>query len=102
VLINLLKSNGEIKMKKTLTEELKGLQEAYEEAIGTPVDEAKAKTWDELRDKWFRVFLQTTVTVKAKDLADAEWWVLYHFQKKKPKIKGMTIEKFSVDAVDEL
>jgi hypothetical protein len=56
----------------------------------------KAKT------KPMRVFLQTTVVLKARDFADAEWQVLNAFEKKKPKVKGMTIEKFSVDAIDEL
>jgi predicted RNA-binding Zn-ribbon protein involved in translation (DUF1610 family) len=62
----------------------------------------KAKTWEEARDKPMRVFLQTTVVLKARDFADAEWQVLNAFEKKKPKVKGMTIEKFSVDAIDEL
>jgi hypothetical protein len=101
-------------MKKGFTEELGKLQKAYEESIGTPVNErgpsqsygtkpkGKAKTWDEVRDKRFRVFLKTSVTVKARDFADAEWQVLNAFEKKRPKVKGMTIEKFSVDAIDEL
>jgi hypothetical protein len=62
----------------------------------------KAKTWEEVRDKPMRVFLQTTVVLKARDFADAEWQVLNAFEKKKPKVKGMVIEKFSVDAIDEL
>jgi len=62
----------------------------------------KAKTWDEVRDKRFRVFLQTSVVLKARDFADAEWQVLNAFEKKRPKVKGLTIEKFSVDAIDEL
>jgi hypothetical protein len=87
-------------MKKGFKEELGSLQKAYEETIDTPVDEAKK--WDEVRDKRFRVFLQTSVVLKARDFADAEWQVLNAFEKKRPKVKGMTIEKFSVDAIDEL
>jgi len=104
-------------MKKGFVEELGNLQKAYEETIGTPVDEVqgygtgtqlggrgkkKSKTWDEVRDKKFRVFLQTSIVLKARDFADAEWQVLNAFEKKKPKVKGLTIEKFSVDAIDEL
>jgi len=62
----------------------------------------EAKKWEEIRDKPMRVFLQTTVVLKARDFADAEWQVLNAFEKKKPKVKGMTIENFSVDAIDEL
>jgi len=96
-------------------DELKGLQEAYEEVIdevqgygtgtqlgGRKKPKGKAKTWEEVRDKRFRVFLQTSIVLKARDFADAEWQVLNTFEKKKPKVKGMTIEKFSVDAIDEL
>ena len=92
---------------KTHQEELKNLQEAYQEVIdekqmGVIGGGKKAKTWKEVRDKRFRVFLQTSIVLKARDFADAEWQVLNTFEKKKPKVKGMTIEKFSVDAIDEL
>jgi hypothetical protein len=62
----------------------------------------KAKKWEEVRDKRYRAFLTTTIVLKARDFADVEWQVLNAFEKKKPKVKGMTIEKFSVDAIDEL
>ena len=62
----------------------------------------KAKKWEEVRDKRYRAWLTTTVVLKARDFADVEWQVLNAFEKKKPKVKGMTIEKFSVDAIDEL
>lgn len=66
------------------------------------LDEVKAKTWEEIRDKRFRATLVTTVVLKGKDFADVEWQVLNAFEKKKPKVKGMTIESFSVDGIDEL
>jgi hypothetical protein len=62
----------------------------------------KAKKWEEVRDKRYRASLVTTVVLKARDFADAEWQILNAFEKKKPKVKGMTIEGFSVDGIDEL
>lgn len=49
----------------------------------------------------YRVYLQTTVMVDADSFADAEFMVLNAFEKKKPKQKGMRIEKFEVDGMDE-
>ncbi len=62
----------------------------------------KPKKWKEVRLTNYRATLVTTVTLKARDFADAEWQVLNAFEKKKPKVKGMRIENFSVDAIDEL
>ncbi len=62
----------------------------------------KPKKFKEVRLTNYRATLVTTVTLKARDFADAEWQVLNAFEKKKPKVKGMRIENFSVDAIDEL
>ncbi len=62
----------------------------------------KAKKWEEIRDKRYRASLVTTVVLKGRDFADVEWQILNAFEKKKPKVKGMTIESFSVDGIDEL
>ena len=84
--------------------ELDHSHEGLEKGAKCPVcgQIVEAKKWEEIRDKPMRVFLQTTVVLKARDFADAEWQVLNAFEKKKPKVKGMTIENFSVDAIDEL
>lgn len=78
------------------------VEEMLDEA-GMPISgPGKAKTWKEVRNKNYRATLVTTVVIKARDFADAEWQILNAFEKKKPKVKGMRIENFSVDAMDEL
>lgn len=92
---------------KTHQEELKNLQEAYQEVIDEKQmgvigggKKAGARAAGKPTGK-YRVYLQTTVMVDADSFEDAEFMVLNAFEKKKPKQKGMRIEKFEVDGMDE-
>jgi len=76
--------------------------EAYEEMLderGPPQDMGKGKKGKPTGK--YRVFLKTTVMVDADSFEDAEFIVLNAFEKKKPKQKGMRVEMFEVDGMDE-
>jgi hypothetical protein len=85
-------------MKKTFTEELRGLQEAYEEAIGTPVDEAKIAGAQKVKSReiTYSITVEVKSTVVGSSSADAKKKMLNAFIKMKPHNKDVNIENVTL------